>query len=198
MANRGSNESISGSEAAGNLSLMFRVFKPFSPPLTTKTSPPPREDDKILPPTIGRNSDENTHPPISHSSNSVNSGRRYKEEIQWSRPICSCGFESVIRTSRTVDNPNRKFYGCPNYKNKLDRGCNFIMWIEASGRRSRNDLGGLFRRLGEIEANVKQLELKIQGRDEKCLTNVDAQFNSLRNSICVDGKEALIVAVVRE
>ncbi|KAF4362938.1 hypothetical protein F8388_002368 [Cannabis sativa] len=181
MANRGSNESISGSEAAGNL---LGFSNPFSPPLTTKTSPPPREDDKILPPTIGRNSDENnTHPPISHSSNSVNSGRRYKEEIQWSRPICSCGFESVIRTSRTVDNPNRKFYGCPNYKNKLDRGCNFIMWIEASGRRSRNDLGGLFRRLGEIEANVKQLELKIQGRDEK---------------ICVDGKEALIVAVVRE
>ncbi|KAF4352756.1 hypothetical protein F8388_003409 [Cannabis sativa] len=32
---------------------------------------------------------------MSQSSNSVNSGRRYKEEIQWSRPICGCGFESV-------------------------------------------------------------------------------------------------------
>ncbi|KAF4400228.1 hypothetical protein G4B88_019437 [Cannabis sativa] len=125
---------------------------------------------------------------MSQSSNSVNSGRRYKEEIQWSRPICGCGFESIICTSRTVDNPNRKFYGCPNYKNELNRGCNFIMWIEASGRRSRNDFSDLLRRLDEIEANVKQLELQIQGRDEEiariikllknCLPNVSTQFNN--------------------
>ncbi|KAM6557247.1 hypothetical protein CsatB_004266 [Cannabis sativa] len=121
---------------------------------------------------------------MSQSSNSVNSGRRYKEEIQWSRPICGCGFESVIRTSRTIDNPNRKFYGCPNYKNKLNRGCNFIMWIEASGRRSRNDFSGLLRRLDEIEANVKQLELQIQGRDEE-IARIIKLLKNVKFAICV-------------
>ncbi|KAF4389301.1 hypothetical protein G4B88_003114 [Cannabis sativa] len=154
---------------------------------------------------------------MSQSSNSVNSGRRYKEEIQWSRPICGYGFESVsalqelliIQTESsmaaqitsgggvgidhkapgnisriTIKTIQKIQVQLDNLKNELDRGCNFIMWIEASVRRSRNDLSGLFRRLEKIEANVKQLELQIQGRDEE-IARIIKLLKNVKFAICV-------------
>uniref|UniRef100_A0A803RA38 Uncharacterized protein n=1 Tax=Cannabis sativa TaxID=3483 RepID=A0A803RA38_CANSA len=58
------------------------------------------------------------------------------------------------------------------------------MWIEASGRRSRNDFSGLLRRLDEIEANVKQLELQIQGRDEE-IARIIKLLKNVKFAICV-------------
>ncbi|XP_062080217.1 uncharacterized protein LOC133784969 [Humulus lupulus] len=105
---------------------------------------------------------------MSYSINSNNNGRRYEEELQFNKPIYDCGFESIIRTSWTVDNPGRRFYGCPNYKRNVNDGCRFLRWIDPiHGARNRNDLGGLFRRFEEIEANVKQLQILVEERNEE-------------------------------
>ncbi|XP_062119512.1 uncharacterized protein LOC133833955 [Humulus lupulus] len=115
---------------------------------------------------------------MSYSNNSINSGRRYEEELQFNKPICDCGFESVIRTSWTVDNPGRRFYDCPNYKRNVNNCCQFLRWIDPiHGARNMNNLGGLFRKLEEIEANVKQLQILVEERNDE----VDRMLKLLKN-----------------
>lgn len=43
-----------------------------------------------------------------------------------------CGVECVVRTVSDSTNPNRgrHFYGCRNYKNTLDKGCNFFRLVD--------------------------------------------------------------------
>ncbi|XP_062089068.1 uncharacterized protein LOC133795630 [Humulus lupulus] len=105
---------------------------------------------------------------MSHSSNSINS-RRCEEILEWSGPSCDCGFEAVQRTSWTIDNAGRRFYGCPRYKRNVNDGCGFLRWIDPPTNipRFRNDVGGLFRRLDEIEGNHKELQGIIDKRDEE-------------------------------
>ncbi|KAJ1428680.1 Zinc finger, GRF-type [Sesbania bispinosa] len=67
----------------------------------------------------------------SFSSHSV-SGRR----------LCGCCDEIVTLTSGSVENPRRKFYRCPNWKNK--GSCNFFQWLdeEFRGGEGEGTVGG--------------------------------------------------------
>ncbi|KAK0589843.1 hypothetical protein LWI29_019186 [Acer saccharum] len=40
---------------------------------------------------------------------------------------CDCGLDAKLRTSTTVRNPGRKFYGCPNFV-----GCGYFEWVDSS------------------------------------------------------------------
>ncbi|MED6124538.1 hypothetical protein PIB30_059820 [Stylosanthes scabra] len=52
----------------------------------------------------------------SHSSWVRTSSRgRVSKVLQW----CGCGLRPVLRWSGTEQNPDRPFYGCPNYNNML-------------------------------------------------------------------------------
>ncbi|KAJ1395292.1 Zinc finger, GRF-type [Sesbania bispinosa] len=67
----------------------------------------------------------------SASSHSV-SGRR----------LCGCGDEIVTWTFGSVKNPGRKFYRCPNWKNKDSR--QFFQWVdeEFRGGEGEGTVGG--------------------------------------------------------
>ncbi|CAK8538417.1 unnamed protein product [Lathyrus sativus] len=45
---------------------------------------------------------------------------------------CFCQDESVLRTMNDVNNANkgRKFWGCRNYRNHIEKGCNFFKWLD--------------------------------------------------------------------
>ncbi|CAL5186782.1 unnamed protein product [Lathyrus oleraceus] len=47
------------------------------------------------------------------------------------RVKCFCQDESVICTVSDMDSVSyrRKFWGCRNYKNYMDKGCNFFKWL---------------------------------------------------------------------
>ncbi|CAN1189309.1 hypothetical protein LINPERHAP2_LOCUS39823 [Linum perenne] len=39
-------------------------------------------------------------------------------------------------------NPNRKFFGCPRYSSKVDRGCGFFVWfdVKIAAMKEKQDL----------------------------------------------------------
>jgi hypothetical protein len=45
---------------------------------------------------------------------------------------CSCGEFLVLRTVTDESNPNygEKFWGCRNWRNRVDNGCNHFQWVE--------------------------------------------------------------------
>ncbi|CAI9271851.1 unnamed protein product [Lactuca saligna] len=62
----------------------------------------------------------------SSSSSSISSKRNV--EFQPENP-CYCGLPSRVRTSRTKDNPGKKFRLCPNSMNEGPK-CKFWEWLE--------------------------------------------------------------------
>jgi hypothetical protein len=70
---------------------------------------------------------------------------------------CRCGEKQVLRTVTDVSNPNfgKKFWGCVNYKNQFDKGCNYFNWFD-----SRDDI--IDAKDMEIEKlKKKNLKLKV-------------------------------------
>ncbi|KAK0597528.1 hypothetical protein LWI29_026214 [Acer saccharum] len=45
---------------------------------------------------------------------------------------CDCGLDAKLRTSTTVRNPGRRFYGCPNFVNGYVKGCGYFEWVDSS------------------------------------------------------------------
>ncbi|CAN1782463.1 hypothetical protein LINPERHAP1_LOCUS15842, partial [Linum perenne] len=50
--------------------------------------------------------------------------------VQSTEIPCFCGVAAVVRRSRTSMNPDRAFYGCPNWDSKKKRGCGFFKWCD--------------------------------------------------------------------
>ncbi|KAK4855592.1 hypothetical protein QYF36_008785 [Acer negundo] len=46
--------------------------------------------------------------------------------------ICDCGLNAKLRTSTTVRNLGRRFYGCPNFVNGNVKGCGYFEWVDNS------------------------------------------------------------------
>ncbi|CAN0919439.1 hypothetical protein LINGRAHAP2_LOCUS31463 [Linum grandiflorum] len=44
--------------------------------------------------------------------------------------LCHCGVRASRRISHTAQNPNRKFFGCSNYKSQEDKGCSYFEWFD--------------------------------------------------------------------
>ncbi|RYQ94179.1 hypothetical protein Ahy_B08g089061 [Arachis hypogaea] len=80
---------------------------------------------------------------------------------QW----CGCGCRPVLRWSTTEANPNKPFFGCPNYNINGKRWCGLFVWANIG----EEDLRGrvistvdsdqvrvdLAWRIGKIEAEVR-------------------------------------------
>ncbi|MED6189167.1 hypothetical protein PIB30_093199 [Stylosanthes scabra] len=45
-------------------------------------------------------------------------------------PWCGCGLRPVLRWSGTELNPDRPFYGCPNYNTCGQRWCGLFVWAD--------------------------------------------------------------------
>ncbi|RYR29323.1 hypothetical protein Ahy_B01g053693 [Arachis hypogaea] len=44
---------------------------------------------------------------------------------------CGCGCRPVLRWSGTDSNPNKPFYGCPNYNTSGKRWCGLFVWADS-------------------------------------------------------------------
>ena len=76
------------------------------------------------------------------------------------RLVCYCGKVATVRTSWTVANPGRKFYGCEEYAQK---GCGFFKWYDGTCDRcdrSTEIIGGLLTTIRDLELQIKKLEVK--------------------------------------
>ncbi|RYR40503.1 hypothetical protein Ahy_A09g046260 [Arachis hypogaea] len=103
-------------------------------------------------------------------SNSRSSSRSRASGIpQW----CGCGCRPVLCWSTTKANPNKPFFGCPNYNINGKRWCGLFVWADigeedlrgrvmstVDGDQVRVDLAW---RIGKIEAEVRTQKMYILG-----------------------------------
>ncbi|XP_062079726.1 uncharacterized protein LOC133784366 [Humulus lupulus] len=116
----------------------------------------------------------------------MDGGRRFEEE--WSKPNCDCGFQCVLRTTWTLNNSTRRFYGCPRYKRNEVDGCGFIRWVDppsfpVHGERFKEEIRGFLKRLEEMEDNVKQLQIMAEKREEE-LGSILKMLRDLKSGVC--------------
>ncbi|KAJ1400058.1 Zinc finger, GRF-type [Sesbania bispinosa] len=76
--------------------------------------------------------------------------------------LCYCGLKLVCLTSRTKENPGRRFYTCP--MPRREQQCGFFRWLEAT------DNSRLGLRLGNIERKLRALKLYLCVLMGACLT----------------------------
>ena len=53
---------------------------------------------------------------------------RGEDSVPVERPFCYCGIQAKLRISGKSKSFGRRFYNCPNYKNKSQ--CSFFEWID--------------------------------------------------------------------
>ncbi|RYQ86403.1 hypothetical protein Ahy_B10g106074 [Arachis hypogaea] len=101
-------------------------------------------------------------------SNTRSSSRSRASGVpQW----CGCGCRPILRWSTTEANPNKSFFGCPNYNINGKRWCGLFVWADigeedlrgkvistVDGDQVRVDLTW---RIGKIEAEVRTQKMYI-------------------------------------
>ncbi|RYR38752.1 hypothetical protein Ahy_A09g043935 [Arachis hypogaea] len=66
---------------------------------------------------------------------SSSQGSRSSSESRGRRKTCFCGERPSLRTSSTVENPGRRFWGCVNYQ--IGEGCGYFAWAEPEGLKNK-------------------------------------------------------------
>ncbi|KAI9109223.1 hypothetical protein K1719_019846 [Acacia pycnantha] len=88
-------------------------------------------------------------------------------------PRCKCGRPSVVYTSKTQRNPNRAFFGCHNFKEKLPY-CDFFKWVDDSGNDSMELEDS---RLNKLELNNAEVEFKLNYMEMKLNDELQVKLN---------------------
>nr|KAJ0185893.1 hypothetical protein LSAT_V11C900504830 [Lactuca sativa] len=99
------------------------------------------------------------------SSSSISSKRNV--EFQPENP-CYCGLPSRVRTSRTKDNPGKKFRLCPNSMNEGPI-CKFWEWLEpetpdneVSSGKDKKELCNLTLKICTLENQISICKMKME------------------------------------
>ncbi|KAK4283380.1 hypothetical protein QN277_000334 [Acacia crassicarpa] len=88
-------------------------------------------------------------------------------------PRCKCGRPSVVYTFKTQRNPNRAFFGCHNFKEKLPY-CDFFRWVDDFVNDSM-DLEDW--RMNKLELNNTKAEFKLNYMNMKLNDKLQVKLN---------------------
>ncbi|XP_061375626.1 uncharacterized protein At4g04775-like [Gastrolobium bilobum] len=90
------------------------------------------------------------------SSGSTSIGWRTTSRISGRR--CKYGRQTIVYTSKTERNPNRAFFGCPNFKDKKPF-CDFFGWVDdVCNERLELEDG----RIHKVELDVAEMDFKLK------------------------------------
>ncbi|RYR11251.1 hypothetical protein Ahy_B05g079717 [Arachis hypogaea] len=108
----------------------------------------------------------------SGSQSSMRSNKRISRGTSRASSVlerCGCGCRPIFRWSTTEANPNKPFFGCPNYNISEKRGCGLFVWTnigeeDISGRVTATEDVDELRvnlawRIGKLEAEVRTHKL---------------------------------------
>ncbi|XP_061343335.1 uncharacterized protein At4g04775-like [Gastrolobium bilobum] len=105
------------------------------------------------------------------SSGSTSFGCRTTSQAGGRR--CKCGRQTIVYTSKTERNPNRAFFGCPNFKDKKPF-CNFFRWVDdVCNERLELEDG----RMNKVELDVAEIDFKLQYVDMMMSDQLQAKLN---------------------
>ncbi|CAI9289515.1 unnamed protein product [Lactuca saligna] len=103
----------------------------------------------------------------SSSSSSSSISSKQNAEFQPENP-CYCGLPSRVRTSRTKDNPGKKFRLCPNSMNEGPK-CKFWEWLEpktpeneVNSRKDKKELCNLTLKVSILENEINICKMKME------------------------------------
>ncbi|XP_061350505.1 uncharacterized protein At4g04775-like [Gastrolobium bilobum] len=86
---------------------------------------------------------------------------------------CKCGRQTIVYTSKTKRNPNRAFFGCPNFKDKKPF-CNFFRWVDdVFNERLELEDG----RINKVELDVAEMDFKLKYVDMMMSEQLQAKLN---------------------
>ncbi|QHO08241.1 Zinc finger GRF-type protein [Arachis hypogaea] len=71
----------------------------------------------------------------SHGSLGKNLNRARSGKVHW----CGCGMRPVLRWSGIETNPERPFFGCPNYNTSRNRWCGLFVWTNGKEEEDMTD-----------------------------------------------------------
>ncbi|XP_061349467.1 uncharacterized protein At4g04775-like [Gastrolobium bilobum] len=93
--------------------------------------------------------------------------------------LCKCGRNNVVYTSKTIRNPNRSFFGCPNFKEKKPH-CNFFTWVDdaTSDTMELEDW-----RINKLKLNVAEMEFNLNFLDIKLNDEMQLEVNEHKKKI---------------
>ncbi|MED6198828.1 hypothetical protein PIB30_070179, partial [Stylosanthes scabra] len=97
-------------------------------------------------------------------------------------PKCHCGVYVVLYMSKTANNPNRLFFGCPFFKKARLPHCQFFLWLDkhteqlgkAGEIKYAGDTDGLDQQLAmvSVEDRVRKLEDRVAAIELKNKPNL--------------------------
>ncbi|KAL8465921.1 hypothetical protein ACS0TY_035142 [Phlomoides rotata] len=78
----------------------------------------------------------------------------------YSTRTCYCGAQAHVRTSRTGNNPGRRFYGCRYWKCGSDGWCEYFEWLDnLIPKGAKNIIEQLIVQKCELEIEVEKLKM---------------------------------------
>ncbi|XP_061371789.1 uncharacterized protein At4g04775-like [Gastrolobium bilobum] len=93
--------------------------------------------------------------------------------------LCKCGRHSVVYTSKTLRNPNRSFFGCPNFKEKKPH-YTFSTWVDDS---TSDTMELEDWTINKLELNVAEMEFKLNFLDMKLNDELQLKMNDHKKKI---------------
>ncbi|RYR36415.1 hypothetical protein Ahy_A09g041372 [Arachis hypogaea] len=67
---------------------------------------------------------------IRSTSNGYRAKTQNRSKVTRVPEWCGCGCRPVLRWSGTYSNPNKPFFGCPNYNTIGKRWCDLFVWAD--------------------------------------------------------------------
>ncbi|XP_061352397.1 uncharacterized protein At4g04775-like [Gastrolobium bilobum] len=84
-----------------------------------------------------------------------------------------CGRQNIVYTSKIERNPNRAFFGCPNFKDKKSF-CDFFRWVDdVCNERLEIEDG----RIHKVELDVVEMDFKLKYVDMMMSEQLQAKMN---------------------
>ncbi|QHO05720.1 uncharacterized protein DS421_14g448510 [Arachis hypogaea] len=130
---------------------------------------------------------------------SVGSARARKKKI-FAAPKCNCGIHAILFMSSTQSNPNRLFFGCPNFK-IAESHCKYFLWLDeyvSLFEEEQINYGSLYGRnpkqnhLLDAAISMEEKVTKLEDR----VSGLELQMKNSRHVKCNRGFSYPLMAIV--